>query len=301
MNCGCAVRTVLVGQLAGKGLGDAEIDDFGRRQTVTRGDQDVVRFDVAMDHTLLVSVLNRFADSDEKRESGFDGQLLLVAVLSDRGSHHHFHHEIGTTGRRRARIQDFGDAGMVHERQGLTLRGKAGDHLIGVHARLDDLQGDPALDRSILFRQIHDPITPTTDFANEAIPSNDIAGLFGRTGRDRWRTHGRGFPPHVGNGCSVSGRGSVLRRFQQAQLHQAVGAQETQSVGGDRAPAVAACVRRAHGHLQKTQFPGELTDHGPQELTRLIRCRISSSISSSDETVSATRARSKTPNRCRSR
>ncbi len=36
---------------------------------------------------------------------------------------------------------------MVHHRQRLSLRLEPGDHLLGVHAQLDDLEGNPPLDR----------------------------------------------------------------------------------------------------------------------------------------------------------
>jgi hypothetical protein len=40
---------------------------------------------------------------------------------------------------------------VVHHGQSLALGFEAGDHLIGVHAEPDDLQGDSALDRMLLF------------------------------------------------------------------------------------------------------------------------------------------------------
>ena len=43
--------------------------------------------------------------------------------------------------------------GMVHQRQRLPLGFEAGDHLLGVHARLDDLERHPAPDRFVLLGQ----------------------------------------------------------------------------------------------------------------------------------------------------
>ena len=39
-------------------------------------------------------------------------------------------------------VQDLGDIGVVHDGQRLPLGLEAGDHLTGVHARLEDFQRD---------------------------------------------------------------------------------------------------------------------------------------------------------------
>jgi hypothetical protein len=44
------------------------------------------------------------------------------------------------------------DVGVVHHRQGLALLLEARDDLLGVHAELDDLERDLALDRLLLLR-----------------------------------------------------------------------------------------------------------------------------------------------------
>ncbi len=55
------------------------------------------------------------------------------------------HDEVRPAGFRRPGVEDAGDVDMVHHGQGLPLGLEAGDDLPGVHARLDDLEGDLAL------------------------------------------------------------------------------------------------------------------------------------------------------------
>ena len=71
-------------------------------------------------------------------------QVVLVAVLRDRHAAHQFHHEVGPAGVGRAGIENLGDVRMVHQRQRLPLGLEPGDHLLGVHAELDDLERDAA-------------------------------------------------------------------------------------------------------------------------------------------------------------
>ena len=52
----------------------------------------------------------------------------------------------------RAGVEHLGDVRMVHHRQRLPLGLEAGDDLPRVHARLDDLQRDPAADRLLSAR-----------------------------------------------------------------------------------------------------------------------------------------------------
>jgi hypothetical protein len=55
----------------------------------------------------------------------------------------------------RSRVIHFGDVGVIHHCQGLSLSLEAHNHLPRVHAGLDDFQGHAPLDRSLLFGQEH--------------------------------------------------------------------------------------------------------------------------------------------------
>ena len=71
---------------------------------------------------------------------------------------------------------------MIHHRQRLPLGLEAGDHLLGVHARLDDLQRDPAADRLGLLGDIDDAHSPFADLLQQLVGADEGAGLL------RWRS-----------------------------------------------------------------------------------------------------------------
>ena len=58
---------------------------------------------------------------------------------------------------------------MVHQGQGLPLGLEAGDDLLGVHARLDDLQRDLAADRLLLLGHIDDAKAAFADLLAELV------------------------------------------------------------------------------------------------------------------------------------
>ena len=57
------------------------------------------------------------------------GELLLVAVVGDRDAADQLHDEVGPARLGGAGVEDPGDVGMVHQRQGLPLGLEPGDHL----------------------------------------------------------------------------------------------------------------------------------------------------------------------------
>lgn len=64
---------------------------------------------------------------------------------------------------------------VVHQRQGLTLGLEAGDDLARVHARLDQLERDAAMDRRELLREPH--LThPARANAFEELVRTDLPG-----------------------------------------------------------------------------------------------------------------------------
>jgi hypothetical protein len=82
-----------------------------------------------------------------------------------------------------ARIQDPGDVRMVHEGQGLALGLKTRDDLPGVHAQLDDLEGDAAMDRLLLLGHIDHSAAAFTDLLEELVAADAVSGLFDRKAR----------------------------------------------------------------------------------------------------------------------
>ena len=66
---------------------------------------------------------------------------------------------------------------MVHEGQGLALGLEAGNHLGGVHAELDHLEGDPAPDGLGLFGHVHDAGAALADLFEQLVSAYTVAGL----------------------------------------------------------------------------------------------------------------------------
>ena len=111
------------------------------------------------------------------------GQVVLVAVVGDLDAPHQFHDEVGPAGLRGPGIQHLGDVGMVHQRQGLALGFEPGDDLLGVHAQLDDLEGDPAADGLLLLGHIDHPAAAFADLLEQFVVADAVAGFLGE-GRD---------------------------------------------------------------------------------------------------------------------
>ena len=93
MNCSKAVNTVLSVSCSDRGFGDAEINHLGHGHVVVLGDQNIRRFDVAMNDALLMRVLDGLANLDEQFEPLVGGEIVLVAVIGDLDPAHQFHDE----------------------------------------------------------------------------------------------------------------------------------------------------------------------------------------------------------------
>jgi hypothetical protein len=166
------------GQPLVDGLGDAEIDDLGDGLAVVERDQDVGRFDVAVDDALLVGVLDGLADRDEQLQPLPGVEPVLVAILGDRHPLDQLHHEVGPAGLGGAGIQHAGNIGVVHQRQGLAFGLEPGDDLVGVHARLDDLQRHAASDRVFLLGHEHGAHPTLADLLEQLVGTDTRAGSF---------------------------------------------------------------------------------------------------------------------------
>ena len=148
-------------------LGHAEVDDFWDRSVVLDGHQHVGRLDVAVDDALLVGVLDALTDLHKEVKPFGSGEAMLVAVLGNADTGDVLHSKVGLTLFGRPRLEDPGHVRMVHHRQGLPLGLEPGDDLAGVHAQLDDLQGDPPADGLLLLGQVDNPHSALAeDFEN---------------------------------------------------------------------------------------------------------------------------------------
>ena len=108
--------------------------------------QDVRRLQVAMDDSLLMGMLHGRADLAEQVQAFQQPQPVLVAIVRERNALHQLHHEERPAGFGRTGVEDLGDVGVVHQRQGLPLGLEPGQHGSRIHARLDQLEGHFAFD-----------------------------------------------------------------------------------------------------------------------------------------------------------
>ena len=135
-------------------------------------------------------VLHGVADEHEEVEPLAQGEVVLLAELGQAHAAHEFHHEVGPARVGGAGIKHLGDVRMVHEREGLALGLEAGDDLPGVHAELDDLEGDAATDGFLLFGHEDHATTAFADLLEELVTTDTVAGLFGE-GNNHGRRSGR--------------------------------------------------------------------------------------------------------------
>ena len=144
-----------------------------------RGDQDVRRLQVAVDDPLAVGVLHGLADREEQVQPLAGRELLLIAVVDDRDALDQLHDEVRPAALRRAGVEDAGDVGVVHQREGLPLGLEAGDDVARVHPRLDDLERDLAAHGLLLLGDEHQAHAPLADLLHQLVGADHRAGPLG--------------------------------------------------------------------------------------------------------------------------
>lgn len=172
----------LVGELRADGLGDPEVDDLGMRLAVDHGDEDVRRLEVAVDDALVVGVLDGETDALEELEPALDGEPVAVAELRDGASLDVLHREVGVALLARAGVVDLGDAGVVHDGEGLALGLEAVDDLARGHARLDDLERDVALEGDGLRGEVDGAEPALAEDPLDGVAADAGAGALGPGG-----------------------------------------------------------------------------------------------------------------------
>ena len=128
-----------------------------------------------MDDSLLMRVVHSAADGDEQFESFPGGEAMPVAVACDRLAAHQFHDEVGPAALGGARVVDGCDVIVAQQGERLTLLLEAGEHRLGVHAGLDEFEGDVALDRLALVRVIDDAEAAFADYIKQPIWADPVA------------------------------------------------------------------------------------------------------------------------------
>lgn len=130
-----------------------------------------------MDDAFLVRVLDRMANGGEKRETLWNVDVLLGAVLRDWNASNQFHGEVGPSFGGYAGVKDGGDVGVVHHRERLSFSFKPAQDLFGVHSWLDQFDGDSSAEWCFLFRHPNDTEPTLSDLLQEFVGANDVAGL----------------------------------------------------------------------------------------------------------------------------
>ena len=102
-------------------LCETEVDDLGDRLPIRQCDQYVTGLQVSMNDSLLMSVLGGSTGLHKQVEPFIGGESVPITVLSDRDSLHQFHREVRSSVSGDARVQNFGDVLMVHQRQSLPF------------------------------------------------------------------------------------------------------------------------------------------------------------------------------------
>src|SRR6266567_4721253 len=121
-----------------------------------------------------MGMLNGVADVNKQFQPRAGPQGTLVAEIGDFNTLDQFHYEIRTAALSRAGIEDASDVRMVHQRQCLSLGLKTCNHALGVHPRLNQLEGDAPVDRFRLFGYEDYPATPFSDLLQQLVPVHPV-------------------------------------------------------------------------------------------------------------------------------
>ena len=108
---------------------------------------------------------------------------------------------------------------MVHQRQGLALGLEPGNHLLGVHAQLDDLESDPPADRLGLLGHVHDAVAALADLLQQLVTPDPVPGLLGHLRLGSLRRAAPARPAERKPGSAVR---DVVRQRRPAFTHMSV-------------------------------------------------------------------------------
>jgi hypothetical protein len=155
-------------------LGNAKVDDLQERLIVLQHYEEVGRLHVAVDDRLLMGVLNRIARLDEQFQPLAGGVVVATAEDGDRLARHVLHYEERSAAVGRPGVVDGGDVGMTQHSECLSLALEAGDHLLGVHPQLDELECNLPSHRMLLLGEEHDAESAFANLLKQLVsPAND--------------------------------------------------------------------------------------------------------------------------------
>ena len=129
----------------------AKIDHLRHRIAIAERHQHVAWFDVPVDDSLLMRMLDGLAHWNKQFQSLLNRKALLIAVLGNGNALH----EIGPLRFSRARIEHARDIRMLHQRQRLTFGIKPRQHIGRVHSWFDKLDSHHSAHRLHLLCHPH--------------------------------------------------------------------------------------------------------------------------------------------------
>ena len=118
-----------VRQLLIERFGHTKVNHFRDRSVVVQRHHNVGWFDVSVNDTFLMSVMDGGTHIDHQIQTFANVHLFLVAELGDGQSPHQFHDEVGPVIGGHSRIENLGDIGMIHQRDRLSFGLEPSDHL----------------------------------------------------------------------------------------------------------------------------------------------------------------------------
>ena len=154
---------------------DPEIDYLRDSDVSLSRDEDISRLNVAVDHPLVVRMLNGLANDREQFQTRRDGQCVRITIFRDRHAANQFHGEPWPPCFGSAGVEHPGNVGMVHHCKGLPFRFEAGNDLLRIHSQLDDLQRDVASHWQLLIGQEDGAKPALPDHFDELVRSDSGA------------------------------------------------------------------------------------------------------------------------------
>src|SRR5207245_994042 len=106
-----------------------------------RGHQNIARLNVAMDHQILMGVLQRGADLTKQHQALSRREHLGVTVVIDRLALDVLHHEVRKTVGSRASLKQTRDVWMFKIGEDLPLHHEPTQNDVRVHAAANELDG----------------------------------------------------------------------------------------------------------------------------------------------------------------
>ncbi len=132
--------------VAAEELGNPEIEEL---RLPGRGDEDVRRLEVAMDHQIAVGEIDRRDDLEHQSQAILEREAALGAPFGDGLAEDELEGEVGASVRRQTTIDQLRDAGVIEARQDPPLGEETRHDLVAVEPALEELQRDPALESAV--------------------------------------------------------------------------------------------------------------------------------------------------------